>query len=73
MFKVFYLGNLIMILISLRLRPSNFLREICIELWSIFNICNTVGRWVAGTIAPPSYGPMFILIDWEKFRETMGS
>ena len=25
---------------------------------------NTVGRWVDGTIVPPSDGPMFILIDW---------
>ena len=26
---------------------------------------NTVGRWVDGTIVPPSYGLMFILIDWQ--------
>ena len=26
---------------------------------------NTVGRWVEGTIVPPSDGPMLILIDWE--------
>ena len=26
---------------------------------------NTVGRWVDGTIVPPSDGPMFTLMDWE--------
>ena len=32
---------------------------------------NTVGRWVDGTIVPPSDGTMFILIDWELFSETV--
>ena len=32
---------------------------------------NTVGRWVDGTIVPPSDGPMFILVDWEYFSETV--
>ena len=30
-----------------------------------------VGQWVDGAIVPPSDGPMFILIDWEKFSETV--
>jgi hypothetical protein len=32
---------------------------------------NTVGRWVAKTIVTLSDGPMFILIDWELFGETV--
>ena len=30
-----------------------------------------VGRWIDGTIVPPSDGPMFILIDWEYFSESV--
>ena len=32
---------------------------------------NTVGRCVDRTIIPPPDGPMFILIDWEQFSETL--
>ena len=32
---------------------------------------NAVGQWVDRTIVPLSDGPMFILIDWEYFCETM--
>ena len=31
-----------------------------------------MGQWVGGLIVLPSVGPMFFLIDWEYFGETVG-
>ena len=41
-------------------------------IWWVYKsdnlLYNTVGRWVDGTIVPPSDGPMFISINWDSYH-----